>query len=90
MHAESLNRVQLFETLWTVAHRDPLSMGSLRQKYWTGLPFPSPGNLTNPGTEPMSSILAGQGSPESARYGFKSLSSRLSMLLPWACSPNTY
>ena len=59
MHAESLRRVRLFETLWTVARQAPLSMGSLRQKYWSGLPFPSPGDLTNPGIEPMSPILAG-------------------------------
>ena len=47
-----------FETLWTVAHQAPLSMGFLRQKYWGGLPFPSPGDLPDPGLEPMSSALA--------------------------------
>ena len=41
-----------FETLWTVAHQAPLSMGFLRQKYWGGLPFPSPGDLPDPGLEP--------------------------------------
>ena len=38
-----LSRVQLFATPWTVAHQAPLSMGSSRQEYWSGLPFPSPG-----------------------------------------------
>ena len=38
----SLSHVQLFVTLWTVAHQAPLSMGFSRQEYWSGLPFPSP------------------------------------------------
>ena len=37
------SRVQLFATLWTVAHQVPLSMGFSRQEYYSGLPFPSPG-----------------------------------------------
>ena len=37
---------------WTVAHKAPLSMGFSRQEYWSGLPFPSPGDLPNPGIEP--------------------------------------
>ena len=40
--------VRLFVTLWTVAHRAPLSMGFSMQEYWSGLPMPSPGNLHNP------------------------------------------
>ena len=43
-----------FVTPWTVACQAPLSMGFPRQKYWTGLPFPSPGDLPNPGTKPTS------------------------------------
>ena len=39
-------------TAWTVAHQAPLSMGFSRQEYWRGLPFPSPGDLPNPGLEP--------------------------------------
>ena len=53
--------VWLFATLWTVAHQAPLSMGFSRQGYWSGLPFPSPGDLPNPGIEPgslMSPALA--------------------------------
>ena len=48
--------VQLFVTLWTVAHQALLSMGFSRQEYWSGLPFPSPGNLPHPGVEPASLI----------------------------------
>ena len=39
------SRVQLFATLWTIAHQAPLSMGFSRQEYWSGFPFPSPGDL---------------------------------------------
>ena len=41
-------------TLWIVACQAPLSMGFLRQEYWSGLPFPSPGDLPDPGIEPAS------------------------------------
>ena len=40
------------ETPWNVAHQAPLSMGFFRQEYWSGLPFPSPGDLPNQGIEP--------------------------------------
>ena len=50
----SLSRVPLFATPWTVAHQVPLSMGFSRQEYWSGLPFPSPGDLPDPGIEPRS------------------------------------
>ena len=46
-------------TLWTVAHQHPLSMEFYRQESWSGLPFPSPGDLPNPGIEPTSPALAG-------------------------------
>ena len=52
-----LSRVQLFGTPWTVAHQAPLSMGFSRQEYWSGLPFPSLGDLPNPRTEPRSPAL---------------------------------
>ena len=48
------SRVQLFATPWTVAHQAPLSMGFSKQEYWSGLPFPSPGDLPDPGIEPRS------------------------------------
>ena len=54
---KSLSRVQLFVTPWTVTHQAPLSMGFCRQEYWSGLPFPSPGDLPNPGIEPRSPAL---------------------------------
>ena len=54
---KSLSRVRLFATPWTVANQAPLSMGFSRQEYWSGLPFPSPGDLPNPGIEPGSPAL---------------------------------
>ena len=56
------SHVQLFVTLWTIAHQAPLSMGFSRQEYWSGLPCPSPGDLPNPEIEHlslMSPALAG-------------------------------
>ena len=47
----SLSHVRLFATAWTVASQAPLSMGFSRQEYWSGLPFPPPGDLRNPGIE---------------------------------------
>ena len=49
-----LSHVQLFATPWTVALQGPPSMGFSRQEYWSGLPFPSPGDLPDPGIEPRS------------------------------------
>jgi len=46
-----------FVTPWTVAYQVPLSMGFSRQEYWNGLPFPSPGDLPDPGIEPGSPTL---------------------------------
>ena len=51
---KSLSRVQLFATTWTVAYQAPSSTGFSRQGSWSGLPFPSPGDLPDPGTEPIS------------------------------------
>ena len=48
------SHVQLFETLWTIAHQTLLSMGFPRQYYWSGLPLPSLGDLPDPGIEPAS------------------------------------
>ena len=49
-----LSLFRLFATLWTVACQPPLSMGLSTQEYWSGLPFPSPGDLPGPETEPVS------------------------------------
>ena len=51
---KSLSHVRLFATPWTVARQAPLSIELSRQEYWSGLPFPSPGDLSNPGIEPSS------------------------------------
>ena len=49
-----LSHVQFFATTWTVACQAPLSMEFSRQEYWSGLPFPTPGDLPDPGIEPTS------------------------------------
>ena len=57
------SHVQLFVALWIIAHQAPLSMEFSRQGYWSELPFPSPGDLSNPGIEPasiMSPALVGR------------------------------
>ena len=54
---KSLSRVRLFVTPWIVAYQAPPSMVFSRQEYWSGLPFPSPGDLPDPGTKPGSPTL---------------------------------
>ena len=57
VHACSLAQsVQLFATPWTATHHAPLLMTFSRQEYWSGLPFPTPKDLPNPGIEPMSPV----------------------------------
>ena len=51
-----LSHVRLFATPRTVAHQAPLSRGFSRQEYWSGLPFPPPGDLPDPGVEPTSLV----------------------------------
>ena len=63
MKVKLLSRVRLFATLWTVAHQAPLSMGFSRQEYWSGLPFPSPGDLPNLGIKPRSPTLQADSLP---------------------------
>ena len=58
-----LSLVRLFATPWTVAHQAPLSMGFSRQEYWSGLPFPFPGDLPNPGIKPWSPALQADALP---------------------------
>ena len=57
--ATMLSCVQLFATPWTVVPQASLSMGFPRQEYWSGLPFPPPGDLSNSGIKPASPVLAG-------------------------------
>ena len=54
---ESLSRVWCFATPWIIAYQASLSMEFSRQEYWSRLPFPSPGNLSDPGIEPSSSAV---------------------------------
>ena len=57
MKVKSLSPVRLFSTPWTVAYQAPLSIEFSRQEYWSGLPFPSPGDLPDPGIKPRSPAL---------------------------------
>ena len=63
MKVKSLSRVQLFSTPWTVAYQAPLSMEFSRQEYWCRLPFPSPGDLPDPGIEHGSPTLQADSLP---------------------------
>ena len=57
MKVKSLSRIRLFATPWTVAYQAPLSVEFSRQEYWSGLPYPCPGDLPNPRIEPRSPAL---------------------------------
>ena len=66
MHAKSLQFAEHVTTPWTVAHQSPMAMGFSRQEYWSGLPWPSPGYLPDPGIKPefpMFLALAGRSLP---------------------------
>ena len=63
MKVKLLSRVRLFVTPWTVAYQALQSMGFSRQEYWSGLPFPSPGDLPDPGIEPRSPALQADALP---------------------------
>ena len=62
-------------TPWTIACQTPLSMGFSRQEYWNGLPFPSPGDLPNPGIKPRSPALQADSLPTEIRGKPKTLAS---------------
>ena len=57
VNVKALSRVRLLATPWIVAHQAPPSMAFSRQEYWSGLPFPSPGDLPDPGIKPGSPAL---------------------------------
>ena len=59
----SFSRARLFATPWTVVYKAPLSMEFSRQEYWSGLPFPSPGDLPDPGIKPRSPALRADALP---------------------------
>ena len=72
---KSLSRIQLFATPWTIAYQAPLSMEFSREEYWSGLPFPSQGELPDPGIERRSPALQAEvlpseppGKPDSDEY----------------------
>ena len=58
-----LSRVRLFMTRWTVAYQASEFMGFFRQEYWSGMPFPSPGDLPDPGIKPPSPALQADALP---------------------------
>ena len=60
---KSLHHVKLFAIPWTVAYQAPPSMGFTRQEYWSRLPFPSPGDLPEPGIKPGSPALQADALP---------------------------
>ena len=63
MEVKLLSPVPLFAAPWTVANQAPPSVGLSRQEYWSGLSFPSPGDLPNPGIEPRSPALRADALP---------------------------
>ena len=69
MKVKSFSRVQLFGTPWTVAYQAPPSMEFSRQEYWSGLPFPSPGDLPDPGIKPQSPTLQPDDMPSEPPVG---------------------
>ena len=83
---KSLSHFQLFGTPWTVAYRAPPSMGFSRQEYWSGLPFPSPGDLPDPGIKPRSPTLQADASPSEppGQPKVKLLSRVRLFATPWA------
>ena len=76
--------VRLFSTPWTTGQQAPLSMGFSRQEYWSGLPFPSPGDLPNPEIKPMSLYISCISRPEKAMAPH---SSTLAWRIPWTEEP---
>ena len=75
LHAKLLTQVQLFVAPRTVACQAPLSVGFSRQEYGSGLPFPSPWDLPNPGIEPGSSVLQADSLP-SEGWGNKEMTNK--------------
>ena len=73
----AVSHVQLFVTSGTVAHQAPLSMVFSREDYWSGLPFHSPEDLSDPGIEPTSLALVGGFSTTSTTWDFVTLHKRV-------------
>ena len=79
-----LSHVQLFVTPWTIAHQVPLSMGFSRQEYWSGLPFPTPGDLPDPEIKPGFELL---GLEDSLEKEMATHSNILAWRIPWTEEP---
>ena len=88
MCAQLLSHVRLFATPWTATCQASQSMGFPRQEYWSGLPFPPPRDLPDPGIKPMSPALAGEffTAELPAAAAAKSLQSCLTLCNPMDCS----
>ena len=85
-----LSCVRLFATPWTVAYQVPPTMGFSRNEYWSGLPFPSPGDLPNPGIKPRSPALHVDsllielpGKSEAGRGDFKKIKKKKKKMRAW-------
>ena len=81
---KSLSCVRLFVTPWTVARQAPLSMEFSRQEYWSGLPFPSPGDLPKPVIELGSPALQGGSLPSELPGKPHLMNKRGSLMTHWA------
>ena len=85
---KSLSRVRLIATPWTVAYQAPPSLGFSRQEYWSGLTFPSPGDLPNPGTESGSPELQADTLPSEPPQATAAAAAAKSLqLCPTLCDP---
>ena len=88
MKVKSFSSVQLFVTPWTVAYQASPSMGFSRQEYQSGLPFPSPGDLPDPGIKPGSPELQADALPSEPPLQFSSVAQSCQTLSdPMDCSP---
>ena len=84
---KSLGRIRLFATPWTAAYQAPLSMGFFRQESWSGLLFPSPGDLPNPRIEPRSPTLKADILPSIREaHSYYKILAIYSVLLIYPCS----
>ena len=84
---KSLSCVRLFVTPWTVPCQAPPSVGFFREEYWSGLPFPSPGDLPHPGIEPWSPALQADSLPSEPPGKNKV---KVAQLCPAVCNPRDY
>ena len=80
---KSLSRVRLFATPWTVTYQAPLSMGFSRREYWSGLPFPSRGDLPDPEIEPRSPALQADALPSEPPGKFKHKFLHMPLIKNW-------